>query len=83
MPCCLYCGEYGSEMRFRRIKILGGKCLCKKCKELMDFDRKDNDRLPVCLCCGNRLGFYSRDNDIDLFSTIYLFIYLFIIKSCC
>jgi hypothetical protein len=46
MLCCLYYGEYGSEMTFSRIKILGGKYICKKCKELMDFDRKDSDRLP-------------------------------------
>jgi hypothetical protein len=44
--CCLYYGEIGSEMKFRRIKILGGKYICNKCKELIDFDRKDNDRLP-------------------------------------
>jgi hypothetical protein len=43
MLCCLYYGEFGSEMRFRRIKILGGKYIRE---ELMDFNRKDNDRLP-------------------------------------
>jgi hypothetical protein len=46
MLCSLYYGEFGSEMKFKGIKILGGKYICKECKELVDFNRKDNDRLP-------------------------------------